>query len=464
MTAQTPDVQVTQASRQSLAEFEGHYEYRDGQTLHIVSGGQQLFAILDGAKYLLRPAGTDTFLNPPGQTVPFIRDPGGNIVAFKEQGDRFARLSSTVPTAARALLKPRPDGPDGLPALYRYQPPPRLGDGIPVGNIAQAGLSADVAEQLVNGVIGGKYPDVQSLLIYHKGALVLEEYFYGYTRNRPHQMRSLTKTVIALLAGAAVDRKILSANEPVLDQLGYLSFANPDPRKAKVTLTDLLSNQSGFACNEHDSSSPGHETKLFETADWVKAFVDLPMLADPGVTGSYCSANFYAAGRIVERAARRPLAQFADQVLFQPLGIKRADWKWNFTLNRSQRNDSGQIHLRPRDMLKLGILIRDSGKWKNRQIISKSWIDAAISKQSRVDDSDYGLGIWHRFYGIRTPSGQRRVDTILLTGNGGQKVQIVPSLDLIVVSTGNAFFVNSPINEMLSRVLLPVLLKSKQAN
>jgi CubicO group peptidase (beta-lactamase class C family) len=196
----------------------------------------------------------------------------------------------------------------------------------------------------------------------------------------------------------------------------------------------------------------------------VKTFVDLPLVAEPGTTGSYCSANFYTAGRVVEKATGKPLPVFADEVLFRPLGVRRADWQWNFTLDRSQRNDWAQIHLRPRDMLKLGILIRDGGKWQNRQVISRSWIDAATSKQSVIEDSDYGLGIWHRWYRVKTPAGQRRIDTILLSGNGGQKVQIVPSLDLIVVSTGNAFFVNSPVNDMLARVLLPELTKIHPEN
>jgi CubicO group peptidase (beta-lactamase class C family) len=460
LSGQTPSTQVSQAPQQDLAEFEGHYQYRDGGTLYVVSGGQQLFAIIGETKVLLRVAGTDTFLNPPGNTIPFVRDAGGRVVAFKESGVQFARLSSDVPASARQLLIPRADGPNGLPVVYRYEPPPQLRDGIEVGEAGATGLPPEVAEQLVNGVIDGTYPDVHSLLIYHRGSLVLEEYFYGFDRDRTHEMRSLTKSVISLLAGAAVDRELLSPDEPALDRLGYAGFANPDPGKAKVTLTHLLSSQAGFDCNEHDSGSPGHETKLFETDDWVKAYLDLPMVAQPGTKGSYCSGGFYTAGRIVEVATGKPLPEFADEALFQPLGIDRADWKWNFTLDRSQRNEWGQIHLRPRDMLRLGMLIRDGGKWSNHQVISRSWIEAATSMQSRIDDDDYGLGIWHRWYGIPTAQGQRRIDTIMLSGNGGQKVQIVPSLDLIVVSTGAAFFVNSPINDMLARVLLPTLMST----
>ena len=82
----------------------------------------------------------------------------------------------------------------------------------------------------------------------------------------------------------------------------------------------------------------------------------------------------------------------------------------------------------------------------------------AVSTQSRIDDSDYGLGIWHRWYGVATANGQQRVDTIMLSGNGGQKVYLVPSLDLIVVFTGGAFNVESPVNAMLADVLFPALL------
>ena len=92
------------------------------------------------------------------------------------------------------------------------------------------------------------------------------------------------------------------------------------------------------------------------------------------------------------------------------------------------------------------------------QVISESWMDAVVAKQSHVDDSDYGLGMWHRWYNVSTAHGTRRVDTIMLSGNGGQKVYIVPSLDLVVVFTGGAFNVESPVTTVMARVLLPAMM------
>lgn len=456
--AQTPAAQSAPVKTMNLSEFEGLYEYRDENTLFIVASGDRLIAIIGEAKYPLRAAGTDAFTNAGGDRIPFLRDASGRIVALKEGSDTYRRLSTSVPSAARLLLEARAKGRDGRPVVYRYEKPARVSDGIRVEAAGPGTISPEAAARLVNGVLDGTYPDIRSILVCHRGALRLEEYFYGYDRDRPHQMRSLTKSVISLLAGAAIDRGLLRADEPILGKLGYTAYENPDPRKARVTMTDLLSNVSGFACNDYDRASPGNETKLYETPDWVKAFIDLPLAAEPGTIGRYCSAGFFTVGRIVERAAGKSLPDFAQEALFGPLGIERAGWKWVFKLDRSQRNEFGQIYLRPRDMLKLGILIEQRGMWKGNRILSASWIEKMIARQSRIDDSDYGLGLWHRWYRVQTPAGDRRVDTIMLSGNGGQKVYLVPTLDLIVVLTGGAFNAESPANEVMARLLLPALI------
>jgi CubicO group peptidase (beta-lactamase class C family) len=103
---------------------------------------------------------------------------------------------------------------------------------------------------------------------------------------------------------------------------------------------------------------------------------------------------------------------------------------------------------------------RSATRWEGRRVVSARWIDTAVARQSHVDDSDYGLGIWHRWYNVQLPTGNRRVDTIMLSGNGGQKVYLVPSLDLIVVFTGGAFNVESPVNQMMAEVLLPALMET----
>jgi CubicO group peptidase (beta-lactamase class C family) len=449
--------------QQDLAQFEGLYQYRDGLNLGMVGANGRLIAIIGDAKYPLRHIATDTFANGGGDRIPFVRDAAGRVVAFQENGDTFKRLSPSVSTELRQLLVARAPGPDGRVSRYRCASPRAMNDGIAVSAPGKGTLPCDVAERIVNGIVDGTYSEVRSVVVYHRDQLVLEDYFYGYDQGRMHQMRSLTKSVISLLAAAAIDRGLLRPDEPVYSRLGYDTLALSDARKRRITLAHLLSNQSGLACDDRDGNSPGNEMKLYDARDWVASFAELPVVAEPGTVGRYCSFGFHTAGRVVERAVGMPLADFAQQVLFAPLGVSRSDWRWQFVLNNSQRNEFGQIYLRPRDMLKLGILIQQRGKWQGTQVISPARIDAAVAKLSRVDDSDYGLGIWHRWYNVTTPAGSQRVETIMLSGNGGQKIFVVPTLDLIVVFTGGAFNTESPVNTILVREVLPSLLAAPAA-
>src|SRR5687767_6675468 len=221
--------QSTPSNDVDLRQYEGHYAYRDGLTLYLVAHRDRLVAVLGDGKYPLRRMAPDTFENGVGDRIPILRDADGRVVAFQERGDTFRRVVTTVPAEVRNLFEPQA----GV-TTYRYAAPAFVDDAIPVKAAGAGTLSIAVAEQLVQGVIDGRYADVRSLLVYHRGALRLQEYFYGYDRARPHPMRSLTKSVISLLAGIAIDRRAVRADEPIWEHLGVTPRANPDPRKARV--------------------------------------------------------------------------------------------------------------------------------------------------------------------------------------------------------------------------------------
>ena len=209
---------------------------------------------------------------------------------------------ATITPEAAALARPRPKG-QGLPADYRYHPPADLHDGIAVGDIARSDLGVATADAIVGAVLDGTYKDVHSVLLYQRGKLVMEEYFYGYSVERPHQLRSATKSVVSALAGIAIDQGALSGvNQRVLPHMRYTSYDHPDPRKAAITLGDFLSMSSGLDCNDHSSTSPGRETMIDNRPDWVKATLDLPMINDPGTKAYYCSGGVAVVGRLIENA------------------------------------------------------------------------------------------------------------------------------------------------------------------
>lgn len=451
-------LKAQQSAAPQLADYVGTYADSPGHTLEIVDS-DGLFAVVDEAKYPLRPAKADAFTTITGQTIPFVRDASGKVTGYEQDGKLHPRISTTVTPEAAALGQPRPKGQDS-PADYRYHAPADLHDGIAVGDIARSDLGIATASVIVGGILGGTYKDVHSILLYQHGKLVLEEYFYGYSAERTHQLRSATKSIVSSLAGIAIDRGALTGvNQRVLPLMTYQSYGHPDPRKAAMTLGDFLSMSSGLDCNDHSSSSPGRETAIDNQPDWVKATLDLPMINDPGSTGYYCSGGVSVVGRAIENAVHMRLPEFAQANLFGPLGIAHSGWTWNYDLTNADKEYS-QIHLRSRDMLKLGILFADGGRWHGRQVISESWVRTSLAEHSHVDNVSYGYFWWRPWLNVETATGGQHVDVLAAQGNGGQKIFLVPQYGLVAVFTAGGYNAEStPPNTIMAKIILPRLMK-----
>jgi CubicO group peptidase (beta-lactamase class C family) len=464
VTGGSPVAPTSELQRTALPDYQGAYAYQGSANLMIVAADTMLFAVIDEAKYPVRPIGGDRFLNSSGDTIPFRRGPDGIVSGFVERGVFYPRRTPLVDSAVVAAVRavPRPLGAGGRPVPYAYAIPPDLGDGLQVGDAAEAGIDSASIARIVNRVTDGTYRDVHSVLVFRGGKLVVEEYFYEYDRTRPHQMRSASKSVVSALVGIAIDRGVLTGDtELVTKRLPYARLAkNPSPQKQRITLRDLLTMRSGLACDDWDGSSPGNESRVYQSEDWVKFVIDLPMVTAPGTKGSYCSGNVKIAGRMVERATGKPLPTFARENLFTPLGIRASDVRWNYTLSSANAATFAQLYLRPRDMLKLGVLFHQHGSWNGRQVISADWVARSTKQWSTVGDQRYGYFWWHQWVNAPAPGGMRHVDMVVATGNGGQKIYLVPSLDLVVVLTGGNYNAQSPATAIMARELLPALLSA----
>jgi CubicO group peptidase (beta-lactamase class C family) len=459
------------AQTRDFVDYVGTYEYHGKTTIELVAApaatGARLVAVLDEAKYPLRFLGDDLFLNGVGDTIPFERDTEGWVLAFRERGVRFSRLEDTVTRVTAASVIPRPRGRDGRVAPYVYRPPADLNDGIAVGDIGQAGLPRALAETLVARVLDGTYPDIDAVLLYRRGRLVLEEYFYGHDQSRPHQVRSATKSVLSAAIGIAVDQgKLVGERERVLPRLPYgplTSYENPDSRKASMTLGDLLTMRSGLACDDWDPTSPGNENGMQARVDWVKAVLDLPMVAAPGTVARYCSGGVFVAGRMLERAVGETLPAFAQRHLFAPLGIRATDVRWPFVLDSSNAGTYAAMRMRPRDMLKFGVLFHDGGRWKGKQILARAWVARSTAATTRMGSRGYGYFWWRQPFDVATPTGTRRIDALNASGNGGQKIYVLPELDAVIVFTGSAYNnEHTPPNTIMQEILLPALVTDRR--
>lgn len=444
----------------TLRDYVGTYRAEPDRPIEVGLSDDGLFAVQDEAKYRLEPSGESEFTDAAGVKFLFRHNSSGQMLELSVDGKPYVRQSSEITANSAALARPRRLGQD-KPEDYHYRTPPQLSDGIMVRDITKSDLGPAVATAIVYGVLDGTYKDVDSVLLYQRGALVLEEYFYGYSQRRPHQLRSATKSIVSALAGIAVDEgAVPSVNSPVLRWMSYASYRNPEPRKSKMTFSDFLTMSSGLDCDDHSPTSLGRETVLDDEPDWVKATLDLPMINEPGSRGLYCSGGVAVVGRLVENAVHMYLPEYAQAKLCGPLGISPADWSWNYGLTNANK-EYAQIHMRPRDMLKIGLLYFNGGRWQGHQVISSAWVRESLAEHSQVDSTGYGYFWWYPWLNVETGEGSQRVYFNAAQGNGGQKIYLVPQYQLVAVFTGGDYnSEGAPPNRIMSKIILPTLISA----
>ena len=164
---------------------------------------------------------------------------------------------------------------------------------------------------------------------------------------------------------------IKSIDEKVLPYFSEYTFKHNLDLKNKITIRNLLTNQSGLDCDVYNAKAVGNESIMAYEKDWIQYSLDLPMVDSAGGIGQYCSSNPIILGRILEKSTKMSLPNFAKQTLFKDLGIKK--FVWHFKPDPSSGETFCQLNLRSRDMAKFGLLYLNAGFWNGKQVIQKEW-------------------------------------------------------------------------------------------
>jgi CubicO group peptidase (beta-lactamase class C family) len=333
---------------------------------------------------------------------------------------------------------------------YNYRKPDAISDGWTTASAEDAGLDPAAIRTFVQSILDADpsaqttFP-IHSLLIARHGKLAVEEYFRGFTRDRPHDTRSAGKTFAPLLVGIARDLGAKIEPDMLVSTLlpSYVPFANSDLRKASLTLEHIMTMTSGLACDDNDPASPGREDRMQSQTgqrDWYKYTLDLPMVREPGgVSAVYCSADLNLVGGVAEAAAGMWNGELFSRYVAQPLAFGR------YYLNLMPTGPvytGGGVYLRPRDELKLGQLYLNGGTWNGVRVISKEWVERSTAPHAtfaRAADFDinhrYGYG-WHiHDFAVNG----RTYREYAAEGNGGQLVMVFPDLDMVVAINAGAY-------------------------
>jgi CubicO group peptidase (beta-lactamase class C family) len=299
------------------------------------------------------------------------------------------------------------------------------------------------------------FTKVDSMVVARHGRLVAEGYFNGFSRDSLHDLRSTGKSFTSALAGIAVDQGLFGVDDPISQHLPQFDrHDNMSQRKQAIQVYHLLNMNSGLECNDWDSSSRGNEERMYDKRDWVSFILDLPMAYDPGQATQYCTGGVVVLGYIISQKSSMALDAYANTYLFGPLGIRDVDWRRS---PDGAATGGGGLGLRPRDAAKLGQLYLNGGTWNGTRVVPAAWVQASQQRLYSLGGDRYGYLWWKRSFA--RASGN--VDCFFTSGNGGNYIFVIPSLDLVVVFTGSNY--NSSLGDQPYRILADRVLPAVQA-
>ena len=278
---------------------------------------------------------------------------------------------------------------------------------------------------------------IHSLLIARNGRILLEAYFYPYDGKEPHSTSSVTKSITTTLIGIAANQGKLSLDDRMVSFFPEYTIANLDARKKSITVRHLASMSAGMEC-----SGPPDELTVAEmeaSPDWVQFALDRPMADEPGKKWNYCGLWMHLLSAILEKATGMPAQEFARLNLFEPLGIQAGTWPAD---PQGVNMGAGNLRLYPTDMAKLGLLWLQQGRWDGRQVVSSSWVRQSVVVRFQPGGDSYGYGWWISD-GLTGPS----YDAV---GNGGLRITVDPTLNLVLVTTGGGFDVDEVVSYLVA--------------
>lgn len=327
--------------------------------------------------------------------------------------------------------------------------PAQMQDGWPVAPPAEHDLDPGVLAAIAPRFEAWTDANMHAILVVRHGVLVYEHYFAGddwlwglgpvgrvvFEATTKHDLRSVTKSVTALLVGIAIDRRQI----PNVDAPVFLFFPECDdlrtPEKDAITVRHLLTMSSGLAWNEVVpwSDPENRERHMGAAADLPRYVLEQPLVNPPGRVYNYCGGGTELLGEILRRVSGSTLGERAKLDLFDPLGISDSQWLCYPT---GRHAAASGLRLRPRDLAKIGQVALDRGVWRDRRVVSAAWAEESAAPHINGDGPFfYGYQWWLG----RSLINRREIHWSAGFGYGGQRLFIVPELDIVAVCTAGRY-------------------------
>lgn len=313
----------------------------------------------------------------------------------------------------------------------------------------EVGMDPVLLSQMTNAIRNHEYSNIHSVLIARNGKLVYEEYFTGkdeiwgdgigevtFDKDVLHDIRSISKSVVSACVGIAIAQgKLKDVDQNIFDFFPeYEQYKTGD--RAKITIGHLLSMSSGIHWNEdvpYDDPE-NSEVAMGSSTDPIGYVLSQPMDTIPGVVWKYNGGTTQLLAAIIKKVSGQEVDEFAKEHLFTPLGI--TNYKWIYYPFIKMPAAASGVRLRPRDMMKFGLLYYNDGQWNGKQLLTPGWVKTSFETHvAKPNNEGYGYQFWiwnNHYHG-------REVRMVVAVGNGNQRIFFNKEADLVVVTTAGDY-------------------------
>jgi CubicO group peptidase (beta-lactamase class C family) len=304
--------------------------------------------------------------------------------------------------------------------------PEQLNDGWQVAFPEDVNINRQAIDKIYADFISeNKYFNAKSLLIVKDSKLVFEAYCRGPgDRDYIGHIQSVTKSITSLIFGIIRSEGYIDALDETLYSIIPAKFPS-DVIKQSITLHHLLTMTSGIW---FDNDVFSVEIYVGKPSDPIKYILKKPIYANPGEQFYYRDCDPHLVSYVIQKMTGKTLEKWAKERLFDPLEIR--DYYWDSDHTGITMGAHG-LHLKPRDMAKIGQMVLENGHWNGIQIVDSTWIATSTQKQIETSHQtepyvwDYG------FYWWIVPRWQ----AFTTWGHGGNFIFIVPGKDMVIVMT-----------------------------
>ena len=323
---------------------------------------------------------------------------------------------------------------------------------------AKASAEMDAAFQNYLQAVADSSVEMHGIMVLQHGKVLAEKQFAPDTA---HIMNSVSKTFTSTAVGFAISEGLLSLEDKIVDLFPESVPENASDTLGRITVRHLLTMNCGHAKDPTYSVREGEE-------DWVRAFMEWPIVYEPGTCYCYNSLGTYVLSAAVQKVTGQKVVDYLEPRLWKPLGIEKPFW----LESPAGINTGGWgLFIRTEDMARMGLCILNGGKFRGRQVIPADWVremgknqvpsvGAGLNENQMKEilaahpDLPYFLpenSDWVQGYGYQM--WRCRHNAFRADGANGQYIIILPDQDAVIAATAHVKNMQQEINLIWDNIL-----------